>query len=680
MGRILKYLLWLIGAFVALFALAAIALSLFFEPNDFREEISNTVRNQTGRELTIEGDISLDVFPWLAVEVGKSSLGNAPAFGSEPMASFEKASFSVRLLPAILRQEVIVGAADIEGLQLNLRINQRGDSNWSDLIDGQSTDGNAEADSGGGSDIDINSIEITNAAVLYTNDEAGEVIALDDINMRIGRLRSDGTAVPFDASMNFDVQPASLRGSIEVETSLSFDAESGLLALGDLAVDGSVEGLASIPTTMRVRTDRIEVSTKSSQVTMQPVKLEMMDLKINADVKPFTYDDRITPKATIAIDAFSPRSIMQLFDVEPPVTADPVALTRVIVDAEAQLTTSAIELTSVVIKLDDTTFKGALSVPRVETGFYQFDLTGDTIELARYMEPATESGAASGGDAVPVEIPADIIRPLNARGKIKLQTASLGDIVFQSIEMGLNSSQGKMRIFPITSQLFGGSYTGDVRIDVSGRVPALSVNEKIAGVDLGQLSLAMFQQQKVTGTIEGAFTLAGRGETMADIQRDLSGNLSMRLTDGTYEGTDVWYELRRARALLKRETAPEPVLPAKTEFSSVSVSGVVTKGIMRSDDLLAELPFMQLTGAGQVDIPAATVNYALSARILENPELKAAATPEELAAFTKAVIPLKITGPLASPSIKPDVEKLLRQRVEDEVKDKLKDKLKGLFD
>ena len=678
MSRIVKYLLWLIGAFVALFALAAIALSLFFDPNDFRDEISNKVRDETGRELTIEGDISLDVFPWLAVEVGKSSLGNAPAFGSEPMASFDRASFSVRLLPAILRQEVIVGAADIEGLQLNLRINQRGDSNWSDLIEEQSTDSSADADSGG--DIDINSVDITNASVLYTDDEAGEVIALDAINLRIGRLRSDGTAVPVDAAMNFDMQTAGLSGSIEVETMLSFNTESGLLTLGDLAADGSVEGLASIPTTLRIQTDRIEVATESSQVTMQPVVLEIVDVKINADVQPFTYDDQIMPKATIAIDAFSPRSIMQSFDIEPPVTADPVALTRVIVAAEAQLTTSAIELTDVVIKLDDTSVKGTLSVPLVETGFFKFDLTGDTIELARYMEPASESDASSGEDAVSVEIPTDIIRPLNARGKIKLQTASLGDIVFESIEMGLNASQGKMRIFPITSKLFGGSYNGDVRIDVSGSVPALSVDEKIDGVDLGKLSMAMFQQEKVTGTIEGAFTLAGRGATLADIQRDLSGNMSMRLADGTYEGRDVWYELRRARALLKGEEAPEPVRPARTEFSSVRVSGAVAKGIMRSDDLLAELPFMQLTGAGQVDIAAATINYSLSARILENPELKAAATPEELAAFTKAVIPLKITGPLASPSIKPDVEKLLRQRVEDEVKDKLKDTLKGLFD
>jgi AsmA protein len=174
--------------------------------------------------------------------------------------------------------------------------------------------------------------------------------------------------------------------------------------------------------------------------------------------------------------------------------------------------------------------------------------------------------------------------------------------------------------------------------------------------------------------------LAGRGSDMAAIQRSLSGDMSIELKDGSFIGTDVWYELRRARALLKGEAAPEAVLPAKTEFSTVRMTGVMTDGVLDNDDLFAELPFMQLTGSGQVDIPAGTVDYRMTARILERPEFLQGATPEELDEFTEAVIPLKITGPLVSPSIQPDLEKLLQKRVEEEIKDKLKDKLKGLFD
>jgi len=679
MARVIKILLWVVGGFVTLFVVAAVALYVFFDPNDFREEISSSVKNRTGRDLIIEGDISLDLFPWLAVSVGKSSLGNAPGFGDDPLAGFDKASFSIRLLPVILRQEVVVGAADIEGLRLNLVVNERGSSNWSDLIPEDSAAGESDSDAAAAS-IDVNSIEVIDAVVRYTNLEAGETITLDAINLKLGRLKSDGSDVPFSAALNFDVQPAGLSGEIDVDTTLAFNADTGVLQLGKLAVDGSVAGVASIPTKMSLNTDGITVSMNDYQVTSEPFELKMLDMRIAADVQPFSYEDRITPKASIAIDAFSPRTVMRLFDVDPPVTADPGALSRMIVNANAQLTTAAIELTDVVIKLDDTSFKGSLSVPRVATGFYQFDLVGDSIELARYMEPAVESAEAAAAEVVPVEIPADMIRPLNARGKLKITKASLGNIVFENVEVGINSSNGKMRIFPVTAGLFGGSYNGDVRIDVSGRTPSLSLNEKIVNVDIARLVKAMFEQDNATGTINGTFALSGSGVDTNAIQRDLSGNMSLELKDGTYEGVDVWYELRRARALLKSEEAPTPVLPAKTAFSSVRMTGVVAEGVMHSDDLFAELPFMQLTGGGRVDIPTAMIDYNMTARVFEKPELVRVATPEEIAAFTKIAIPLKITGPLASPSIKPDVEALLRQRVEDEVKDKLKDKLKDLFD
>ena len=55
------------------------------------------------------------------------------------------------------------------------------------------------------------------------------------------------------------------------------------------------------------------------------------------------------------------------------------------------------------------------------------------------------------------------------------------------------------------------------------------------------------------------------------------------------------------------------------------------------------------------------------------------ATPDEIDDLTKAVIPLRISGSLASPKVAPDVEKLLREQAEEEIKEKLEDKLKDIF-
>ena len=288
MTRSIRYLVWIAGGLVALFILAAAALFIFFDSNDFREEISSSVKKQTGRDLLIEGDISLDIFPWLAVGVGKSSLGNAPGFGDEPMASFDKASLGVRVLPLILRREVVVGAAEIKGLNLNLAVNKRGISNWADLIP-ESDGSETESASGSTRSIDISSIEIVSASLRYVDEEAGSVIVLDDVNLKLGQLKSDGSSVPVDTELSFDIQPSGLKGQLSLDTRLGFNSDSGLLQLNALSVDGVVEGLASIPTRMSLKTDAVEVSTSESRVSAQPVELSMLDMNLTVNVQPFSY-------------------------------------------------------------------------------------------------------------------------------------------------------------------------------------------------------------------------------------------------------------------------------------------------------------------------------------------------------------------------------------------------------
>lgn len=643
MGQLVRFVLWLVAGLAGLFVIAAVALYFFFDPNDFRGDISAAVKDRTGRDLVIEGDISLDFFPWLAIEVGATTLGDAPGFGDEPMVRFDRARLRVKLMPLLLDREITVGTAIIEGLVLNLQENKHGVGNWEDLV----ADNEPQADnteSGGQSDIDITGIDFLHATVSYKDGASGAVYRLSDLAMKIGRISG-------------------------MET----------LTIDGLTLDGTLEGIAAEPSRLRVATGGIEIQTVQQVIALQTLELEVLGIEIAADVEPFSYADGVEPVAVIQIAAFSPRKVMAQFGVEPPNTADPGVLSQVSISAKAQLTPTAFELSSATVKLDDTMLTGMLSVPRDSSGTYRFDLAADAIDLNRYMEPASES--ASGGDtaSATVEIPADLIRPITARGKLRIGTVTLGDVILENVELGLNTNNGRLHLYPITADLFGGTYSGDVRIDVAGRISKLSVNEKIADVDLARLAKTMFGQENITGKINGAFSLSGKGEDMAAIQRSLAGKISFELNNGTYEGMDIWYELRRARALIKGEQAPEAVLPAKTEFSVVRATGVITDGIMRNDDLFAELPFMQITGKGQVDLAAATVDYNMTARILERPEFLRDATAAELDEFTKAVIPLKITGPLAAPSVRPDLEKLLRKRVEDEIKDRLKDTLRDLL-
>ena len=174
-------------------------------------------------------------------------------------------------------------------------------------------------------------------------------------------------------------------------------------------------------------------------------------------------------------------------------------------------------------------------------------LDADAIDLNRYMTVGGEE-ASTGEASPPVEIPSELIRPLNAHGELGIGSVRVGNLELTSVDVGLDAANGRMRIHPISAGLFGGSYNGDIRIDVSGKTPQLSMNEAVQGVDLAKLAMAMFEQNNITGTIAGNFKLGGRGNDLGEIRETLGGTMSFELLDGSYEGTDIWYELRRARA------------------------------------------------------------------------------------------------------------------------------------
>jgi len=657
MGRVLKSLLLVIGGLIVLLVIGAVSFLLLFDPNDYRDDIAAEVKSATGRELTIDGDVEVSIFPWLAIEIGSTRLGNAAGFGDEPFASFERVRLSIRLMPMLISRKLEVATADIDKLRLNLAVDSNGRSNWQDFIDASEamatapvpeSEDESESDSGV---LDISGIEIRDAAIRYSDAQAGGSYMLTELNLATGSLTSD---------------------------------ENNIIRIDGFSIDALVEGVADVPTTFRLETSSIEMDGNAEMISLDRVELSLLGLDITADVEPFSYADEITPIAAIQVDAFSLRNLMQRLDIEAPETADPNALGKVSIDATVRVSPTALALTDLTLVMDETTFTGELWIPQGDNDIYRLELTADSIDLDKYMAPAVEGESTAAADEPPIEIPSELIRLINARGSLKVGVANLGGMRFENVELGLNTNNGNLRLHPISATLFEGTYNGDVRIDASGDTPVMSVNERIEGVQLGALAQAMFEQDNISGTINGSFKLSGRGSDLAAIQRDLDGDISFELVDGAWEGTDIWYELRRARAAIKQEPAPEPQLPARTQFSQVRASGPVRNGVFSNNDLLVELPFMQLTGKGSVNLVEATVDYRISARVFDKPELIGDdISADELKDFTKTVIPIRVSGSLTAPSITPDVGKLLEEQVkkevEDKIKDKLEDKLKDLF-
>ncbi len=671
MNRLIKILLLAIAGVVLLLVLSAAALLLFFDPNDYRDEIAARVESATGRQVTIEGDLSFSVFPWLAVEMGKTSMGNAEGFDAEDFASFDSARLSVRLLPLLMRREIAVGTATLEALRLNLAVNQQGVSNWDDLITGDAAETAPQAaEATGPAGLDIAGVQISNASIRYRDLQSGADYQLESMSLNTGRIAFD-EAFPVDAEFSFKASPDDISGELTVSVTASMNKDISVITLDDLVANGDVIGIASKPTELGVAAARMIVDVNGSRLEPTALVVNVLGLTVDAEVRSLSWADDLTADAGIKVGQFSLRDLLTLLDIEAPETADPNALQKVAFTSDANLNGERLALSKLKMKLDDTALTGELSLPMADDAPIRFDLSADRLDVDRYMAPAVDaSGSAASSEADDFEIPLDMIRGLNARGNLKLAEATLSGMLFTNVQLGLNVSGGKLRLNPLSAELFDGNYTGDVRIDATGATPLLSLNEKLSDVSLAPLAKTMFERDNITGKIDGSFVLTARGKTLSTMRENLNGNMSFELADGAWQGVDLWHQLRTARALYKREEAPAARTPVQTEFSSVLATGTVTDGVFSNKDLFAEMPFLQVTGNGVVNLVKGEIDYSLQARVMERPEFLRGASEAELAEFTEALIPVKVRGPLASPSVRPDIEAMFRKEVEDSLKEK----------
>ena len=70
MGRIIKWALGIAGALILLVVAAVTVAVLVFDPEDYREDIELALTKATGREVTVGGELTMNLFPWLSIRTG----------------------------------------------------------------------------------------------------------------------------------------------------------------------------------------------------------------------------------------------------------------------------------------------------------------------------------------------------------------------------------------------------------------------------------------------------------------------------------------------------------------------------------------------------------------------------------------------------------------------------------
>ena len=79
-----KIILSIIASLVFMTTIAVLTAYFLIDPNNYKPEIVAAVKEKTGKELNLIGELKLSVFPWLGISTGKMTLSNSRCFQITP--------------------------------------------------------------------------------------------------------------------------------------------------------------------------------------------------------------------------------------------------------------------------------------------------------------------------------------------------------------------------------------------------------------------------------------------------------------------------------------------------------------------------------------------------------------------------------------------------------------------
>lgn len=231
-------------------------------------------------------------------------------------------------------------------------------------------------------------------------------------------------------------------------------------------------------------------STLTASAVLNTVKQSLTVSTFNAKASGLTAKGKITVaglgsapsyKGDVSIAPFNPRRLLQQLGQPVPKLRDPKTLRRASVGATFSGTLNRVRLQPVLLKVDDSTLRGTLSISGFTNPKYRFDLKVNGINANRYMPAKAKSQAASPGAAAAAAtgLPKQTLRTLNAKGKLSVGKLTAADLRLSNVSLNLDAAGGLVKLSPLSARLYRGAYAGSIIVDARKKTPLLSVNERL---------------------------------------------------------------------------------------------------------------------------------------------------------------------------------------------------------
>jgi len=450
MKKLLKY--GLLGFAIALVLIVGV-VSYFmatFNPNAYKPQIIQAVKDNQNRILKLDGDIKLTIFPSIGAKVDRVSLSEHKS--SKEFASIESARVSLALLPLFSKQ-VVVNEVVLNGVKVHVVKFRDGKTNLDDLTGKQENKEETRPEVGTRPDeaikFDIAGVTIENTELSYRDESTGAQYAVKNLNLKTGRIAN---GVPGKISLDALIQAnkPQLDIAAKLKTGLTFDLEKQLYQLEDMdfkvivtgdmlpnkSVSSEIKGSVQVDAARETVQVNLHGALLQSQVK---AKLELKGfaepiIRFDVDVDQFDADLYL-PKKSAAAEKKS--------EAVPEEPYDLTALRKLNLDGSLRLGSLKVaNVKSTLLRIDVKANKGLLNINPLSANLYQGSLNGSIAVNAAQATPTFTvkqnlSGVQVGmliKDAVDLDM-------IEGKGNVAINIATQGNTV-SGLKKGLSGTAG----------------------------------------------------------------------------------------------------------------------------------------------------------------------------------------------------------------------------------------------
>ncbi|WP_105189442.1 AsmA family protein [Pseudoalteromonas sp. T1lg48] len=645
----MKTLAKVLGIIIVVIIGLLIAIPFFIPVDAIFTKVSEEVEKTTGRTLTIAGDKDLAIFPSLRLELNDVSFSNMADGSRANMATMKQLDIHIPW-SSLFSGEVKLDKFVIREPDVLLETNAQGKGNWQ-LFDKVAEQQPQQTQSGQISlpesfDVELGEVAIYGGQFTYLDGQTGAKQQISDLELA--------------------VLLESLRKPLELKGGVTYMAQRFNL---DLVVDNPIKAIEG----------------RSFAVT-KSVDSELVNLEFKGQIA--EQGQSIT--GTLHLDGDSVKDIAKWQGVE--LNAKDNAFNAFSVDGAMQLQGQSFTINKLVAKLDELAIEGMSTINLGERLAINANVDLGMLDLNPYLPEPTEAAAtpaekpAEEAKAEPIvwddtKMDLSALNSLDANVVVRSSGLKARDITLGENQFTLKLQNAVANLSLDKFVAYEGQGKGTVMLNAKQVPYQINTNFSLAGIDAEPLLTDAAKFDKLMGKGSLDWQLSTRGQSQKDFVNALAGTLSFNFADGAVKGANVAELVRKAKELIKGNTAALADglntgydESQKTDFTALTGSMTFTKGVGTNSDLSLQSPLIRISGEGEVDLPATKVNYRLVTGIVDS--IEGQGTTDESTGFK---IPMRIKGPFHDVGISLDVADAAKEEAKEKVKDKVKDKLKGLF-